>query len=153
MENFWVKTGVAAVISFLTAKGELQHEYILVLFAAMILDYISGIVAGAITGQLSSQKGIKGILKKIGCILVLCVAILVDIFLANLGEEIGFSYDFNCTFSILVVAWLTLNELISILENLAKLGIPLPTFLLKTLKTFENQTEKADVETSKKTKD
>ena len=84
---------------------------------------------------------------------VLCVAILVDIFLANLGEEIGFSYDFNCTFSILVVAWLTLNELISILENLAKLGIPLPTFLLKTLKTFENQTEKADVETSKKTKD
>lgn len=56
MENFWVKTGVAAVISFLTAKSKLQHEYILVLFAAMILDYISGIVAGAITGQLSSQK-------------------------------------------------------------------------------------------------
>ena len=59
-----MKTGVAAVISFLTAKSKLQHEYILVLFAAMILDYISGIVAGAITGQLSSQKGIKGILKK-----------------------------------------------------------------------------------------
>lgn len=149
MENFWVKTGVATVISFLTVKSKLQHEYLFVLFAAMVLDYISGVIVGAITGQLSSQKGIKGILKKLGYILVVCVAVLADVLLSNLGEKVGYSYAFDCTFSVLVVAWLTLNELISILENISKLGVPLPTFLLKTLKTFEDQTENSDTKIKK----
>jgi len=44
-------------------------------------------------------------------------------------------------FGLLVIVWLTLNELISILENMKEIGVPLPGFLLKIVDKLKSQTE------------
>ena len=144
MENFWTKTGIAAAVSFLSIKSGLKTEFLIIWIIAMVLDYVSGVIAGAILGELDSKKGILGIVKKLGYILILCVAVLVDLLLANCGEQLGLNLGISCTFSILVIVWLTLNELLSITENISKMGIPLPSFLQKAIKSIQDQTENDD---------
>ena len=48
---------------------------------------------------------------------------------------------------LLVIVWLIINELISILENSGKIGVPMPDFLMKLLDRLKQTTEKkAEVE-------
>lgn len=144
MEDFCKKTGITAVLSFLSLKSGLQKESLIILVVAMVLDYISGIIAGAVTRQLDSKKGFEGILKKCGYILILCVTVLADVLLANFGQQLGMEFKTSCTFSMLVVTWMTLNELLSIVENISRTGIPLPAFITRTLKAFQKKTEEID---------
>ena len=48
-------------------------------------------------------------------------------------------------FGLIVTVWLIINELISILENLSKMDVPIPAFLTKIIKklktTVEDKTE------------
>ena len=48
----------------------------------------------------------------------------------------------------MVAIWLIINELISILENLSKMGVPMPNFLMKVVKKLKIIVEsKADTTT------
>ena len=53
--------------------------------------------------------------------------------------------EYNAYLGLLVTVWLTINEMISILENLKKLGVPLPEFLIKIIRrlkhSFDNDKE------------
>jgi phage-related holin len=52
-----------------------------------------------------------------------------------------------------VALWLICNEIISILENIADIGVDLPPFLLKIVKNLKSQVEsKADLPNDTKTK-
>ena len=44
-------------------------------------------------------------------------------------------------FGLLVTIWLIINELISILENLGKIGVPIPPFLKKVINRLKISTE------------
>ena len=41
----------------------------------------------------------------------------------------------------IITVWLIINELISILENLGELDVPLPGFLVNIIKTLKNKVE------------
>lgn len=94
---------------------------ILILF--MVLDYITGLIKGYVTKELSSNIGLHGLARKSIILIVLIVAVALDRLLEN-----G-----NWLFRTLVAYFYIANEGLSILENCAKLGLPVPQKVLDAL--------------------
>ena len=86
------------------------------------LDYLSGLMAGFITGELSSKVGFKGILKKIFIFIILATANRIDVVM-NANGAIRF----------VVMSAMIGNEGLSILENAGRCGVPGTEFLSKKL--------------------
>lgn len=104
---------------------------LIVLFAAMIIDYVTGMAAASHNSELSSKKGFWGIVKKICYLALVCVGMGVDWLIYCGLSQIGISLNYTMLFGVLVTIWLIINEMISILENLSVIGVPLPGFLKK----------------------
>lgn len=96
------------------------------LLVAIVIDYISGIIKAYETKTLSSAIGFRGILKKVGILLIVMLAVLVDrITIDNGGIRT------------LVIYYFVANEGLSILENLAQAGLPIPKSLKNALKVIK----------------
>ena len=93
-----------------------------VLFTCMILDYTMGLLCGKKENNLSSSIGYKGLKKKFTIIIILILAVLLD---RLLGQ--------GWVFRTLVVYFYVAMEGISILENAARLGVPIPQSLKNAL--------------------
>ena len=68
---------------------------------------------------------------------------LIDLIIFYTVHKIGLDLSIPevCSFGILITLFLTANELISIAENLTALGVPMPNFLIKFLKNFQEKVE------------
>lgn len=126
-------TGVAGVVSeyfFGTWNAALEA-----LVWAMVIDYLTGVIAAYINPRLmlDSRTGFRGICKKILILLLVSLAHFVD---NATGQQIV------CT----AVIWFFLgNEGLSILENAAKAGVPIPDRLRQTLQQLSTEkTERKD---------
>ena len=96
---------------------------------AMCLDYVSGIIAAYVNPEmaLNSQKGFKGICKKITILILVSLAHFIDLATSQ-------------NFIHIVVTWFFLgNEGLSIVENAAKIGVPIPAKLKKSLEQLSNE--------------
>ena len=122
-----IASEVATVFVFLV--GEIDVALIC-LIIAIVLDYISGIIKAFNTKQLSSKIGFKGILKKIGILVLVMLAVLVD----RVGGNTG-------AIRTLVIYYFVANEGLSILENLGEAGIPIPNAIKKALKVLKDQSK------------
>lgn len=107
----------------------------------MIIDYITGIISAALHGELSSCKGLTGALKKFLMFFLLLVAFLFDKTLILLAESIGIQYT-TAFFGVATTVWLISTELISILENLDKIGVKIPPFLKSAFAKMQEKVEK-----------
>ena len=96
---------------------------IIVLVCFMVADYISGVLLAITRRELSSSVGFKGLAKKAVMLVVIALAVQLDR-LINDGDGI---------FRTLCAYFYIANEGISILENAAGLGIPVPAKLKKVL--------------------
>lgn len=103
---------------------------IVVLVAVMLIDYITGMAGAAYTGEINSRVGVIGIVKKVCYLALVAVGIVVDYLITTALVQIGLSIQINYCFGMIVTIWLIINELISILENLGELNVPLPHFLV-----------------------
>lgn len=101
------------------------------LLIAIILDYITGIIKAYIKKELSSEIGLKGILKKVGVLIVVMLAVLVDRVTGNTGAV-----------RTLVIYYFVANEGLSIIENLGAAGVPIPAKLKKALKALKKESNK-----------
>ena len=126
----------AAVTAFAVYFNALAVPLI-VLLVMMIIDYISGMSAAWREGTLSSKKGIDGVIKKVGYMALVAVAMGVDYLIFTGFAAVNVSVGFNMLFGVLVAVWLIINEMISILENLSRLGVPIPAFLSKVVKKLK----------------
>lgn len=103
------------------------------LITAMALDYLTGVTRSVINGDgVNSEKGFKGLLKKITILYVVILAVLID-------RLIGQGWVFRS----LVCFWYAANEGISILENVASLGLPVPDQLMNILEQLKQGNKKA----------
>lgn len=128
----------------LAAVGAYFHQLgfpVILLVIAMALDYGTGMTAAWIKKELSSKTGIIGILKKLGYMVAVAVAAEVDWVIRVAVEQAGVGVDAPNIFAPLVTIWLTLNECISILENLDEMGVPVPEFLLKIIRKLKQSAE------------
>ena len=99
-------------LTFLFGKMDNLFKTFLVL---IIVDYISGVCKAIYERKLNSEIGAKGIIKKIGYLLVIVVA-----------ELIGNLYNNSINIRNLLLYMFISNEVISILENTSKMGIKIP---------------------------
>ena len=77
-----------------------------------------------IRAELNSKFGIKGILKKLCYMVMVAVGAAVDYLLRSAVIGAGITLDVKLFFGMLITVWLTINELISVMENLAAIGVP-----------------------------
>lgn len=100
-----------------------------VLLVAMVIDYVTGVLAAYINPHmaLNSQKGFKGICKKIIIILLVALAHELD---KMTGQPLV---------QTMVVCFFIGNEGLSIVENAAKAGLPIPQKLRETLEQLANE--------------
>ena len=112
-----------------------------VLVAVMVMDYVTGMAEAWAGGTLSSRVGIMGIVKKLGYLFGVSVAVVADWVIQTAGEKAGMALDGFYMFGLLVTVWMILNECISILENISQLGVPLPGFLVKLVGRLKKTAE------------
>lgn len=113
-----------------------------VLVVAMLVDYGTGMAKAWNAGELCSRIGILGILKKLGYLVIVAVAMGTDYLLRYGLDQVGVHINIEFLIAAIVIVWLIINELISILENVAAVGAPVPEFLLKLIRKLKTVTEK-----------
>lgn len=127
------------------ALGAYFHQLIfpiLVLILAMVIDYFSGLAAAWMREELSSRTGVVGILKKLGYLAMVTVGCLIDYLIQSVSEFSPIPYN-SYMVGLIVTAWLIINELISILENVARQGVPVPPFVGRILNHLKRTAEQA----------
>lgn len=114
-----------------TLLGEFIGEidsliYALAIF--MIVDYLTGVLCGLVNGRLSSRIGFKGICRKVTIICLVGMANVLDQYILQTGSVLRTT----------VIFFYLSNEGISIIENAAILGIPIPDKLYRILDRITN---------------
>ena len=138
-----IKIGVCSVTAALIGYMQVIAVPLIMLLIAVSCDYVSGMIAAYTEGTLSSRKGKLGILKKLSYLIVIVAAALLDWILIKGLALIGQGVEIKTFYLAAVVCiWLILNEILSILENLTRIGVPLPSFLAVIAKRLKQTTEK-----------
>ena len=121
--------GVVAEVLFGT-----WSDALMALVVAMLIDYVSGVIAAYINPALSlnSQRGFRGILKKIMILLLVSLGHVLDTAMHQQIICIAVTYFFLG------------NEGLSIVENAAKAGVPIPTKLRDQLEQLMEEKEGRD---------
>ena len=146
MENNALKLLLAgAMAALMTYLGQIIIP-VLVLCFVMLLDYLTGVHAAYKENVLSSKTGLLGILKKLSYLAMVAVACVIDYMIATVGAQLGTVVAVQFVGQI-VTFWLIINELISILENLQRVGDPVPAFVGKLLQHLRGKIEESMPET------
>ncbi len=137
-----VKGILASIMGVLNSIFGILAIPIVLLVACNLIDYVTGILASKFRGQeISSYKGMKGITKKIGMWLLVLVGAIMDKLIVYSVAQLGLVCPFSFMIAAVVAIWIICNELISILENLKDMEVPLPGFLLEVTSNIKSQIE------------
>ena len=119
---------VGAVLGFM--YGEVTGLF-WALIAFMALDYITGVVVAIIEKRLSSEVGFRGLTKKFLILVFVAVGHIADAYILG-GTPAAMSA---------VMLFYIANEGISIIENAASLGLPVPKKLTSIMEQIKNKSE------------
>ncbi len=134
----WLSAAGGAVLAFITGLPVI----IWILIGVMSLDYITGIMCGLMgkspkteTGGLSSKAAFEGLMKKVLILMVVGLAALVDKAIASAAGLEMMAVTGACCL------WFVASEGLSVLENAAAMGVPIPKVLLKALEIMRKKGE------------
>lgn len=134
----WITIAISTVMDFL---GILAIPVFLMV-GCNIIDYITGLVATKYRDeQISSYKGMRGIIKKVCMWLLVVVGAMVDALIRYAAQNMGLDFQIPFIVATLVAVWIVVNEIISILENMIDIGVDLPPFLLPIVKRIKEEVE------------
>ena len=138
------KAAIAAVCAALTTLWGWVGGVVFAWIVSMIIDYLTGSAAALRAGEWSSKAARDGIWHKVGSIVAVIVAALLDVVIGHLlanvpGVELPFTY--TVLLSPLVVIWYILTEAGSIIENAGALGAPIPVWLTKMIAALESKVD------------
>ncbi|CAM4399193.1 holin [Bacillus manliponensis] len=114
-----------------------------VLMYASIIDYTSGMAAAGVNGELKSKIGWRGIFKKIMMFALIALAAQVDMLFKEQGlnlEVFGLQASLQEAFIMFYLG----NELLSIIENAGRLGLPLPSFVADAVEILNGKYKKKE---------
>ena len=133
--------GAGAIISFFTGIPVIMW----ILVGMMTLDYVTGLITGALGvsnktegGKLSSRAAFEGLVKKGVVLLVVLLAVLIDLAIAE-SASITFNAVTGAT-----CLWFIASEGVSVIENAAELGVPIPGILRKALEIIKDAGDDAE---------
>lgn len=96
------------------------------LIIVIILDYLTGIAKSYVSKKLNSNKGFKGIIKKLSMLCIVSVSVIIDRITGYTGM-----------IRTLIIYYLVANEGLSIIENLSEMDIIIPSFLKDKLEQLK----------------
>lgn len=104
--------------------------YTLILF--VVLDYITGVMCAVVDKKLSSEVGFKGIFRKVLIFALVGVGHVLDTQVIGAGSVLRTA----------VIFFYLSNEGVSLIENAAHLGLPIPEKLKVVLEQLHDRAEK-----------
>ncbi|ANU13454.1 hypothetical protein BBI08_06190 [Planococcus halocryophilus] len=122
-----MKSFLAALTSFAVYLAGLINEATVVLLFFMFLDMITGLLRAWMTKSLNSTLGMAGLIKKFAVFVVLAMTAGIEYFFIHMGQ------DTNGIIIMGVASFFIVNEGLSILENCAQMGLPIPPILYNAL--------------------
>ena len=120
-----VLAAIDTALLFLFGGWDIAIQCLLI---AIVIDYISGLIKAYNTKTLDSKIGFKGILKKVGILCIVALAVTVD----RITGESG-------AIRTLVIYYFVANEGLSVLENLSIAGLPIPQSIKKALQALKKE--------------
>ena len=144
MQNKELQMFISAAFAGLMYYLGIVSIPIIMLIFAMMIDYITGMMSACYNSELSSKKGIKGIIKKVGYLTLVFAAMIIDWLISQGLQQINIDTKYTVFFAVLVAVWLIINELISVLENLSRMGVPIPDFMKKLINRLKTTVDKGD---------
>lgn len=105
---------------------------LIALIIFVVIDYITGVMGAIADKKLSSEVGFKGICRKVIIFLLVGIAQIIDINIIKTGSVLRTA----------VIFFYLSNEGVSILENTAHLGLPIPEKLKMVLEQLHDRAEK-----------
>ena len=111
---------------------------LIALIVFMALDYLTGLMCAVLDKKLSSAVGFRGIFKKVLILMMVGIANIVDIHVVGTGSALRGA----------VICFYLSNEGLSLLENAAYIGLPVPERLKEVLAQLHNRDEKKNDSTT-----
>lgn len=127
LEHFFTCFGggvILTVLNFLIGKVDYSISF---LFIVIILDFITGMMSGALNHKLSSSACTKGLCKKLMVFIYIIIAHHMDMLLHLDYIRIGVCYLYAT------------GEILSIIENGTKIGVPVPEPIKKALEIIQDK--------------
>jgi len=136
MKEFWnsVQVAFAAVGGWLGWFLGGSDGPLIALLAFVILDYITGVMCGIIDHKLSSEIGYHGLFRKVLIFALVGVGHLLDQQVIGAGGILRTA----------IIFFYLSNEGISLVENAAHLGLPVPGKLKAVLEQLHDRAEKEE---------
>lgn len=103
--------------------------FLYALIAFTVIDYITGVMCAITDKNLSSSIGFKGICRKVLIFTLVGIGNIVDVYVLGEGGVLRTA----------VIFFYLSNEGVSILENSAHLGLPIPEKLKEVLEQLHNR--------------
>nr|DAE58914.1 MAG TPA: holin [Caudoviricetes sp.] len=122
MFNFFTSTVLTTVLYFL-GGWDMALKTLLIIIA---LDYLTGVCDAIANKKINSKIGAKGIIKKVGYLIIVAVSVQLDQIVGDTGAIRN-----------LVIYFFVANEGISILENWGSMGLPLPEKVMEVLEQLK----------------
>ena len=98
----------------------------------MALDYVTGLMCAVAEKKLSSAVGFRGICKKVLILMLVGLANIVDLHVVGTGSALRGA----------VICFYLSNEGLSLLENAAHIGLPIPDRMKDVLAQLHGREEK-----------
>lgn len=136
MKEFWntiqlVFTGIGGWLGcFLGGWDGLLYA----LIAFVVIDYVTGVMCAISNHTLSSEVGFKGICRKVLIFLLVGIGSILDAHVIGSGSVLRTA----------VIFFYISNEGVSILENAARLGLPVPEKIKVVLEQLHDRSAKED---------
>ena len=134
MKSIWVSIQVAfsALGGFLGWYLGGVDGFLYALSAFVLVDYITGVMCAIADKKLSSEVGFKGICRKVLIFLLVGIGHIVDAQVIGSGGVLRTA----------VIFFYLSNEGVSLIENAAHLGLPVPDKLKAVLEQLHDRAEK-----------
>ena len=124
-----VKTAIAALGTAATYLWGGWDTVLMALVVFATIDYMTGVAAAWARRELSSEIGARGIVQKVGMFVIIAVCNVIDN-TGGIGEPI---------LRTAATWWYLANEALSIIENLAEIGVPIPQRIMSALASLKGE--------------
>ena len=130
----WFRVAVTAVGAGLGYFFGGCDGFLYALIAFVAIDYVTGVMCAIVDKKLSSEVGAKGIFKKVLIFVLVGLGHIIDSQVLGNGGAIRTA----------VIFFYLSNEGISILENAAHIGLPIPEKLKNALEQLHGRSNEED---------
>lgn len=138
MKEFWnmVQMVFAAVGGWLGYFLGGNDGLLIALVLFVVVDYLTGVMSAVSDKTLSSNVGFKGICRKVLIFLLVGIANILDVHVIGTGSVLRTA----------VIFFYISNEGVSLMENAAHLGLPVPGKIKAVLEQLHDRAEKTETE-------